>query len=171
MKNYDWSKFDIYFYIESPPAVIFDKWATATGLESFFMRKVVYETAEGKPRDGNARVKAGDTYKWEFIYGPVIKGEILDARLSRKFSFSFGDSIVDIVFTKSDGRTLVHLRQRNIPVDEDSKVHIHLNCRGAWIHFLTVLKSVIEFNTDCRDQVTLTGGSLATGFFPEEYSG
>jgi uncharacterized protein YndB with AHSA1/START domain len=169
MSSYDWSKFDIFIYIESTPEILFDKWATSAGLESFFMKNVKYESADGEPRASNEHVKKDDRYTWEFIHGSVLNGAIVEVILNQKVSFTFGESIVDVLFIKSKNRTLVHLIQRNIPTDEESKVDTHLNCRGAWIHFLTVLKSVIEFNVDCRDKESLTGGSLATGFTPKEH--
>ena len=170
MSNYDWSKFDIYIYMESTPEILFDKWATSAGLESFFMKKVKYESANGESRAGDEHVRKDDKYTWEFVHGSVLNGVVVDVILNKQVSFSFGESIIDVKFIKSNNRTLVHLIQRNIPTDEESKVDTHLNCRGAWIHFLTVLKSVIEFNVDCRDKESSTGGSLATGFVPQEYS-
>jgi len=135
------------------------------------MKKVKYISSDGEPRGRNEHIKPDDRYTWEFIHGSILEGVIVEVKLNQKISFTFGDeSIVDVLFIKSDNRTLVHLIQRNIPKTENSKVNIHLNCRGAWIHFLTVLKSVIEFNVDCRDKEALTGGSLATGFTPKEYS-
>jgi len=170
METYDWSKFDIYFYINSSVDKIFDKWATASGLESFFMKKVDYESKNDETRDKNIHVRAGDRYTWEFYYGSIIEGEIIEVEQNKKVSFTFGDSIVDVLLTGSNKRTLIHLCQRNIPLSEEAKIHVHLNCRGAWIHFLTVLKSVLEFNVDCRDKELLTAGSISTRFFPEEYS-
>jgi hypothetical protein len=135
------------------------------------MKTVHYESSNGEPRDRNAHVKPGDQYKWEFIHGPIIRGVIIDVEPDRKISFTFGDeSKVDVLLTKSGERTLVHLCQRDIPLTTEGMVVEHLNCRGAWIHFLTVLKSVVEFKVDCRDKESLTGGSLTVGFFPKEYS-
>ena len=173
MNTYDWSKFDIYIYIKSAPETLFNKWTTAEGLESFFMNEVQFESKDGKKRTKIEYVKPGDKYKWEFIHSSIIHGIILDVEQNRKISFTFGDdpdaSIVDVLFIKSNNRTLLHLSQKNIPTSDEAKVNIHLNCRGAWIHFLTVLKSVVEFNIDCRDKEPLTGGSLAAGFVPKEY--
>ena len=77
---------------------------------------------------------------------------------------------MDVFFVKSENRTLVHLQQKNMLTTEENKIDEHLNCRGAWIHFLTVLKSVVEFNVDCRDKEATTAGSFGTWFFPPEFS-
>jgi uncharacterized protein YndB with AHSA1/START domain len=171
MSAYDWSSFDIYLYIDGPAEPIFRKWVTAAGLESFFMKSVRYVTGEGIQRKSEELVKPGDHYVWEFYHKATVEGEVLAVEPNHKISFTFGlPTTVDVRLTESDGRTLVHLCQRNMQVSDEGMVQEHMNCRGAWIHFLTVLKSLVEFGIDCRDKQSLTAGSLTVGFIPEEYS-
>jgi hypothetical protein len=45
-------------------------------------------------------------------------------------------------------------------------MHIHANCRGAWVYFLTVLKILLEKGVDGRDMSRETGASFSTYFNP-----
>jgi len=113
MNSYDWSKFEIFIYIESNPEKLFNKWATASGLESFCMKKVGYESLERKVRDRNEHVKPGDKYIWEFIHGSILQGIIVEVKLNQKISFTFGEqSIVDKLYTDTwswDGQSWVRI--------------------------------------------------------------
>jgi uncharacterized protein YndB with AHSA1/START domain len=132
------------------------------------MKAVRHESPKGGPRDRHEPVHAGDRYTWEFIHGPTVEGTILDVEPNRRVAFTFGgDTKVDVLLTKTGTRTLVHLRQWNMATSAERMVNEHLNCRGAWIHFLTVLKSVLEYGADCRDKDPKTGGSVGIGFLPE----
>ena len=91
MSNYDGSKFDVFIYIESTPEVLFNKWATSSGLESFFIKTVSYKSPDGKQREPNEHVEQGDQYTWQFIHGFVIEGSILEVIPNQKMSFTFGD--------------------------------------------------------------------------------
>jgi hypothetical protein len=45
-------------------------------------------------------------------------------------------------------------------------MHLHNNCRAAWVYFLTVLKVLMEHGIDGRDKTRETGASFATHFDP-----
>ena len=43
---------------------------------------------------------------------------------------------------------------------------VFVNCRAAWVYFLTVLKIGIEKGVDSRDKTRETGSSFSTYFDP-----
>ena len=80
--------------------------------------------------------------------------------------FTFGDSKVCISVQPYRKGTLTRLRQFDIPDHADARMHIHANCRGAWVYFLTVLKILLEKGVDGRDMSRETGASFSTYFNP-----
>ena len=51
--QYDWTRFQIHAYIAAAPEEVFHRWATADGLESFFIRSAEYSSADDRQRDPN----------------------------------------------------------------------------------------------------------------------
>jgi len=166
MSDYDWSLFDIFLRINAPAKYIFDSWATARGLVSFFVAKASFESAQGVVRGGAEHASVGDRYEWAFIHGPVIEGEMCEMTRDVSLAFTFASGIVTIKIDPLPGGSLLNLRQEGIPTTADAMVNEHINCRGAWIHFMTVLKIQLEHGVDGRDVDPTTAGSLATRYRP-----
>lgn len=169
MPPYDWSRFDVYFYIQKPPDDIFKRWATSGGLESFFIRSARFRTSEGRIRDANELAQPGDHYQWEWWHPFESSGVVktLD-RQARKLSFTFGTTcLVEVAISPSEGSTLIHLVQSGIPDDEDGRLNLHLDCRGGWIYFLTNLKAILEHGTDVRQKDPKFARSLSVRYKPE----
>lgn len=168
MDPYDWSRFEIFFYIQKPPDDVFKRWATSGGLESFFIRNARHRSSEGRVRDANELARSGDRYEWNWWHAFESSGEIRTVEdQGRRLSFTFGKTcLVEVAVSQAEGSTLVHLVQSRIPVDEDSKVNTHLDCRGGWIYFLTNLKAVLEQGIDVREKDPRRARSLSVRFDP-----
>ncbi len=78
--------------------------------------------------------------------------------------FTFGESKICISVKPYRGGSLLRLKQYDIPETEEARMHIHANCRGGWVYFLTVLKTLLEKGVDGRDKTRATGASFATYF-------
>ena len=74
--------------------------------------------------------------------------------------------MVSVIVRPYRGGALLRLRQSEIPDSEEARVHVHLNCRAAWVYFLTVLKVRLEHGIDARDRSRETGSSYSTYFNP-----
>ena len=144
--SYDWSAFDLYFYIGARVQDVFSRWVTPQGQSSFFVSSASFDP----PRDAEERCQKGDRYQWVWPHGHRSTGEILAVRADEFLSFSFGETTVDLIFEATPGGTRIHLRQHQIPTTEDGQVNIHLNCRGGWIFFLTNLRVVMGGLADAR---------------------
>lgn len=151
--DYDWSKFDIYFYVEASPDDVYQRWLCASGLESFFVQRAHFVDATGNEREPGDPVKEGDTYAWTWWENSVSNGRITSVDEGKRcIAFTFLDCKVSVNVSRNNGATLIHLVQSEIPLTEKAKVCTHLNCRGGWIYFLTVLKGVLEAGVDVREK-------------------
>ncbi len=162
----DWSRLSLHFPIAASPLQIREMWATAKGMESFFVESMQISNAHGELRKRDEAARPGDTYVWRWHNGRRLIGEFLDGHSTNEVAFSFGESAINICCIPFRGGTVVRLTQSGIPDDPLSRMHIHANCRGGWVHFLTNLKSVVEHRIDLRDTSREMGACLSTYFDP-----
>jgi hypothetical protein len=95
-----------------------------------------------------------------------LTGSYMPATKPNEVVFSFGESRVRIrAFSHRNG-SLVQLSQYDIPDNDDARMHVHANCRGGWVYFLTCLKTFLEHGIDARDSTRETGASFSTYFDP-----
>ena len=66
MSHYDWSKLSLKVDIRATPIAAYNAWATQSNLESWFLRKALFTTPDGKLREETAPVQPGDTYLWRW---------------------------------------------------------------------------------------------------------
>ena len=125
--DYDWSRFEIVFYYDAKVEDVFRAWATAIGLESFFIERAVFHAANGTERDRGAIAESGDEYRWEWRQPHATEGRFTESRTNERLSFTFGRMEVSISFATYGGQTELHLVQSKIPVDADGLVMGHLN--------------------------------------------
>ena len=168
MSSYDWSQFDIHFYIEADADEVFHRWTCTHGLESFFIKAASFETNDGETRPPLQCCQPGDSYEWQWWHDKSTFGKVLELDCARKrLAFSFADFLVVSIDVVSLGElSHIHLRQNNIPKTEEAKVKLHLDCRGGWIYFLTCLKAALECGVDIREKNPHRALSLAIGFQP-----
>lgn len=153
---YDWSRFNQKINIKAPIQVIYSAWTMRDKLEQWFLRKAEFRTADGRLRDTNSHIHAGDTYEWLWHGHPdstLEKGKVLETNgIDRiKFSFTAG-ALVTVQIGEVGGENIVMLTQEEIPTDEHGMVSYHLGCQTGWCFYLANLKSYLEGGIDLRNK-------------------
>lgn len=162
----DWTRFDLHVYIEVDPQTALRAWLTSDGMESFFVELMRITGPDGDERQPDEPARAGDRYIWRWPTGRYVRGEYLEPEASDQVAFTFGESKVRITAKPYRDGTLLRLRQFDIPDTEQARMHVHANCRAAWVYFLSVLKTLLEQGVDGRDMTRETGASFSTYFDP-----
>lgn len=151
-----WSSFTLRIPVKADVQKVYERWTTREGLESWFLRKAEFTRPDGIVRHKESSAKKGDRYEWLWHgYGDedVERREVLEANGKDLFQFVFsGDCIVTISIYKEQNQTIVELKQENIPLDEDPKRNLCLNCSGGWTFYMTNLKSILEGGLDLRNK-------------------
>ena len=156
MASHDWSRFKLRIPIKASTSQIFDAWTTPAGLQSWFLRKAIFNSLNGEPRKENERIQPGDTYQW-FWFGYnddiVEPGTIITHNKKDHLQFTFGKAgNVAITIKEEQGDTLLILEQTEIPTDESSQINFYLGCSKGWLFYLTNLKSILEGGLDLRNK-------------------
>lgn len=162
----DWAMFDLYVSIRAEPEKVLRSWSTSDGMESFFVEMMRITGPDGRERAAHERAEPGDRYIWRWPTGRYVRGEYLENATDDEVRFTFGDSKICVTSKPYRKGTLLRLRQFDIPENDHARMHIHVNCRGAWVYFLSVLKTVLEQGIDGRDMTRETGASFSTYFDP-----
>lgn len=162
----DWTMFDLYVSIGAEPNKVLSAWSTTVGMESFFVEMMRITGPDGRQRADRERAEPGDRYIWRWPTGRYVRGQYLENATEDEVRFTFGDSKVCVTSKPYRKGTLLRLRQFDIPDNEDARMHIHVNCRAAWVYFLSVLKTLLEQGIDGRDMTRETGASFSTFFDP-----
>jgi len=146
MKTLSFDAFTKKIFIKSSIEKVYGCWATEEGICSWFLKRASYSTPEGKGREADEFIRAGDTYLWEWHnWDGQESGQILEANGRDQLSFSFAGSCkVAVDLSPKDDKVLVSLRQYDIPLDEDSKLGIHVGCSNGWTFWLANLKAYLE---------------------------
>jgi uncharacterized protein YndB with AHSA1/START domain len=152
----NWSEFKLRVNINSPIETVYRHWATAAGLESWFLRKAVFTTTDGQQRDGQSFLQPGDQYEWVWHGYPDSvneKGKILQANARNVFGFTFSLGCpVTITITSECNETIVQLVESNLPADESTLFKHYVGDSRGWIFYLANLKSVLEGGLDLRNR-------------------
>jgi uncharacterized protein YndB with AHSA1/START domain len=162
----DWTSFDLYVAIDAEPSTVMSAWSTIKGMESFFVQMMRITGPDGAELEPDAEARPGDRFVWRWHNGRRISGEYLQSETRNEVRFTFGDSRVSVMAQPYNTGSLLRLRQYDIPDNEEAQMHIHGNCRAAWVYFLTVLKTLLEHGVDGRDKTRETGASFSTYFNP-----
>jgi uncharacterized protein YndB with AHSA1/START domain len=151
-----WSAFTLRVTIKADPQKIYDAWATQAGLESWFLRKAEFTTLERSKRGLADYIQKGDRYEWLwFGYGDDIveRREVVEANGKNLVRFIFsGGCTVTVVIKHEHGEVLAELKQENIPLEDDPKMNLCLNCSTGWTFYMANLKSVLEGGIDLRNK-------------------
>lgn len=166
----DWATFDLYVAINAAPETVLNKWSTINGMESFFVQMMQITGPHGEFRAPESLAKSGDRFVWRWHNGRRVTGEYLASDSENEVRFTFGESRISVAVQSYKNGSLLHLKQYDIPDTEDARMHIHVNCRAAWVYFLTVLKTLLEHGVDGRDKTRVTGASFSTYFDPASVS-
>jgi uncharacterized protein YndB with AHSA1/START domain len=163
----DWTQFKLHVAIDAEPGRVLESWTTSAGMESFFVEMMQITSPDATLREEGEQARGGDHFIWRWDSGYCITGEYLTVVAGSEAVFTFDESKVRIeVLPYLDG-TLLELQQFDIPDTPADRMHIHTNCRGAWVYFLTVLKTLFEHGVDGRDKTRATGASFSTYFDPK----
>ncbi len=154
MKDFNWTTFTKKIVIKSELHTLYNAWTVAAEIERWFLRRATYFDKAGKLLSIYQNFEAGNTYIWSWYAQNVVEnGKILAANGKDFITFTFaGNCIVEVQLTKIDQYVMVHLIQRDIPTDEDSRQNIYLRCVSDWLFYLINLKSVYEGGLDLRNK-------------------
>jgi len=165
-KENDWTTFDLHVAISAEPSAIMRCWSTINGMESFFVEMMRITGPDDRERAPDSEARPGDKFIWRWHNGRRVKGEYLQAEARNEVRFTFGDSKVSVIARPYKTGSLLRLRQYEILDSEEARMHVHGNCRAAWVYFLSVLKILLEHGIDGRDRTRETGASFSTYFDP-----
>lgn len=160
MFEFDWKKLIVTMFYPVPAKEVFRAFATCSGMEAFFISKMSVFGPDG-PRDPESLFESGDRYRWRWLVGKELEGEILEVGAPRSLTFTFGDAMVRIDLESYNKGTLLKLTQFDMPDSEKDRVLLHMNCRGGWIYHLTVLRGYLVHGIDIRDHDPATARSAA----------
>ena len=164
----DWTRFHLYVAIDAKPERSDKAGATAQGRESFFVEMMAIRNHDERLLDPDEPVAEGFHYTWRWDSGALVAGTYLNVQPGRQLSFTFGESKVRIRIQPHRDGSMLELCQYDMEDTEQNRMHLHTNCRSAWVYFLTVLKTLLEHATDGRDKSRATGASFSTYFDPSK---
>ena len=155
----EWHHFNQTIYIHSPKETLYHCFATAKGMESWFLRSCVF-TRNGLKITDHSAVQEGDEYTFLWHGWPdetMEKGKILQTRTNEMIEFTFDgngatDMVVKVDLEETDHGTKVNLYQYNIPITEEGKASWHVGCKTGWNFYLTNLKAIAEYGVDLRNK-------------------
>ena len=172
MSSYDWSQFHVRMYYLAPLEQVFQYFATAAGLEAFFIYKAIHTAADGTLRRSDELVHTGDDYHWTYVHHFEHGGKFLLVKPNSLVRFTFGTMTVDIHFRDVGEATEVDLHQTNCATEDPDRAWQHVNCRSCWIYFMTNLRSVLAGGPDIRDyEHPNWNDSVSIGFDPDSDPG
>ena len=164
--DYDWSEFQVTYFVQASIGEVYQLWATADGMTRFWPDEVTVLDTHGEARAGNAEYEYGDRLHLVFPTRTDTDLEILSLEADKFVLFSFGEGYgwvhVDLSTESStEGqRTRIVLRQFGMPDDAESRWEVHANARGWWIAALMNIQSVLVHGNDLRVREPATASGL-----------
>ena len=153
MENLDWSFFKKRISINKDVSTLFNSWLTQEKIEQWFLSKAEFSSKDGAIKDRSSKIEKGDTYTWMWHGSDnVAEGEILENNGTDFLEFTFLGCIVSVKIQKENGENLIELTQRDIPLDEVSRMNYFVGCSRGWTFYLTNLKSILEGGIDLRNR-------------------
>lgn len=123
-------------------------------IERWFLRSAEYVGFDGKPKNRDLAVEAGDAYLWRwhgYLDDVNESGTIVRANGRDTFAFTFTQAcLVTVTIKEENGESVVELTQSQMPDDPDRNSYI--DCSYGWTFFLANLKSVLEGGIDLRNR-------------------
>ncbi len=133
---------------------IYEAWAIPSQIERWFLRSAEYVGFDGKPKNRDFEVAAGDGYLWRwhgYLDDVNESGLVIEANGLDKFAFSFTkDCLVTVSILEEGSDTVVELTQSRIPDDPDRSTYI--GDGEGWTFYLSNLKSILEGGIDLRNR-------------------
>jgi len=150
----DWSSFTRRITVNHPTRSIYDAWAVPSQIERWFLRSAEYVGYDGKPKNRDREVEAGDSYLWRwhgYLDDVSETGIVTEANGLDHFAFTFTENCLVTGTIKDEvGETVVELTQSRIPEDKDRNIYV--DCSYGWTFYLANLKSSLEGGIDLRNK-------------------
>lgn len=144
MSQLTFDQFTKKIFIKAPKEKLYWCWGTSEGITSWFLSEAIY-TANGKPREANEKIQAGDEYSWRWHnWDGQETGKVLAANGTDFLEVTFTSSKVSVTLEDHDKAVLLILKQHEIPTDEENKLNIHHGCSNGWTFWLANLKAYLE---------------------------
>lgn len=148
MEHLDWSTFKKRISVNASMNAIYTSWTVQNYLEKWFLSK-----AEFKGKNKNTAVAKGDTYTWMWHGSDdIAEGEVLENNGKDFLKFTFLGCVVSVEIKEEEGEHVVELIQKEIPLDEESKMSLYAGCSRGWTFYLANLKSILEGGIDLRNK-------------------
>ena len=166
--DYDWSEFQVTYFVDAPIGDVYRLWATADGMTRFWPDEVTVVDTHGEARPGNAEYENGDRTHLLFPTQTDTDLEILNIEPDKFVLFSFGEDYgwVHVAFSTEAQRTRIVLRQFGMPDGAETRWEVHANARGWWIAALMNIQSVLVHGNDLRVREPATASGLGALYQP-----
>lgn len=165
---YDWSEFQLTYFVEAPLHEVYDMWSTMAGMKSFWADEVTCSDGDSTRRAPGDEYQVGDRVDLKFPTGGSADLEILNIEEDKFILFSFGGDYgwVRVALNEEGGRTKIVLRQFGSSEDDDNKWEVHVHARGWWLFNLVNLKSVLLHGNDLRERGQDTANAFSAVYLP-----
>ena len=146
METLTFDSFTKKIYVGADLPTVYRCWSTSSGITHWFLKRASYTYGPGSLRPTDEPVQAGDRYSWRWHnWEGEEAGTILEANGTDHILFTFsGECKVSVDLVSEGAKTLVSLRQFNIPTDEESRLNIYVGCSNGWTFWLTNLRAYLE---------------------------
>ena len=153
MKHLDWSTFKKRISINTEPKTLYNYWTTQDNLEKWFLSQAQFYTKDKIKKDRNSQVEVGDTYEWMWHGSETLdKGEVLAINGQNYLEFTFLGCVVSVEIKSEDEENIIEIIQKEIPLDEESKMNLFVGCSRGWTFYAANLKSILEGGIDLRNK-------------------
>ena len=152
--NSNWNQFIRRIPIKASKEQLYNAWATAAGINSWFLRKCRYWDTEGQLLSPSMLVSKGK-YHWVWHgHADTVfeKNEVIESNGIDYFKFGFEGCMVTINIEEKADYCLLTLTQAEIVFDENPSENLYVQCGYGWTFYLTNLKSVLEGGLDLRNK-------------------
>jgi uncharacterized protein YndB with AHSA1/START domain len=153
---YDWKRFTVRIPIKASPKSVYEAWTTQQGLESWFLRKALFQKSNGNARSKNESIEAGDQYTWlwhGYQDEVVEKHPVLAVNGWDHLQFEFSGNCIVTVTLKQDAGVVICELTQEMPMEDDSSRQFYfVECGRGWTFYLSNLKSVLEGVIDLRNR-------------------
>lgn len=149
-----WKKFVRRIPVKATKKDLYHAWATADGINSWFLRKCTYTDLEGNECSPTMPIEKG-TYLWVWHGHPDTvfeKNEVLESNGIDYFKFGFEGCVVTVNIEEKEGYCMVTLTQEEVLFNENPDENLYVQCGFGWTFYLTNLKSIYEGGIDLRNK-------------------
>ena len=158
MGDLDWSTFEKRISIDAPITTLFKYWTSQENIEKWFLSQAQFYDKDGDERARDSQIQKGDTYVWMWHGSDTIeKGEVLNTNSKDYLEFTFLGCVVSVNILLENEAHVVEIIQKEIPLDEQSKMNLFVGCSRGWTFYAANLKSILEGGIDLRNKnISLT---------------